>query len=429
MMEPTTLTTPKDNLKTESIERRRSNASDALPQSALSLGRYELLTPIGHGAYGVVFTAKDTITTESVAVKKVLNVFGDPKETKRTLREIKILRHMKASPYVVKLREIMTPKARDFKDIHLVMDLHESDLAHILDDVKLTPTQTKILMYQLLLGLKHLHQANIIHRDLRPRNLLVNGFGPPKTVAEKLASPKGSPSSRKGSLVGSFCKRADGTVLELKPIEDSAPPPQRIPRLYICDFGMGRAAGIRLSMLDCTTTRWYRAPEGFFGINDYSAAVDIWSAGCIFAEMFGFKNFLKGKSESDQLKLLFEFFGEIPPEIVEHTKRKDVRNLAAQFTNHDRVSFASALPGIEPAAVDLLEKMMQVDGKLRISAADALKHPYFDGVEEEMGIQVENQVEVQLEPFGFAQEDGDEDDVKEALIQELMLYNNAPNFS
>ena len=137
---------------------------------------YKPLENIGIGAYGVVCSAIHEKTNDKVAIKKIPNVFEALTITKRTYREIKILKHFKHDN-IISIREILKPSEsyKDFKEIYVVFDLMESDLHKIIyTDQELTEEHIRYFLYQILRGLKYIHSANVIHRDLKPSNLLVN---------------------------------------------------------------------------------------------------------------------------------------------------------------------------------------------------------------------------------------------------------------
>uniref|UniRef100_A0A803QF14 mitogen-activated protein kinase n=1 Tax=Cannabis sativa TaxID=3483 RepID=A0A803QF14_CANSA len=225
--------------------------------------QYEIQEMVGKGSYGVVASAIDTHTGEKVAIKKIKDVFEHVSDATRILREIKLLRLLH-HPDIVEIKHIMLPPCRrEFKDIYVVFELMESDLHHVIkanDD--LTPEHHQFFLYQLLRALKFIHTANVFHRDLKPKNILANAD----------------------------CK------------------------LKICDFGLARAAfndaPSTVFWTDYVATRWYRAPElcgSFF--SKYTHAIDIWSIGCIFAEMLTGKPLFPGKNVVNQLDLITDLTG------------------------------------------------------------------------------------------------------------------------
>jgi serine/threonine protein kinase len=188
--------------------------------------------PAGSGAYGTVVIADDTNKGNQVAIKKIERAFEHKLFTKRTLRELKILRLL-SHENVVQLKTIQRPKDKaSFDEIYAVFEVMETDLGSIIkSQQELSIAHIQFFLYQVLRGMKYIHSAGILHRDLKPRNLLVNG-------------------------------NCD---------------------LKICDFGLSRADIPELyeagAMTDYISTRWYRAPELLLGSEDYTNSVDMWSIG------------------------------------------------------------------------------------------------------------------------------------------------------
>jgi len=207
--------------------------------------RYELIDAIGQGAYGIVCAARDKKTRKNVAVKKIHRLFEHETFCKRTLREILILREI-SHENIIRLRGLMQPCMSKFNDIYVVFDLMETDLASIIKSPQsLSNEHIQFFIYQILRGLKYLHSREILHRDLKPRNILVN----------------------------SNCD------------------------LRICDFGLAKLSNelsgpSSSAMTDYVATRWYRPPEVILGSKTYSFAVDIWAVGCILGELFFTKTFV-----------------------------------------------------------------------------------------------------------------------------------------
>ncbi|CAI0431980.1 unnamed protein product [Linum tenue] len=250
--------------------------------------QYDIQEVVGKGSYGIVASAIDTHTGEKVAIKKMNNVFEHVSDATRILREIKLLRLLR-HPDIVEIKHIMLPPSpREFKDIYVVFELMESDLHQVIklnDD--LTPDHHQFFLYQLLRGLKYIHSAHVFHRDLKPKNILANAD----------------------------CK------------------------LKLCDFGLARVsfsnAPSAIFWTDYVATRWYRAPElcGSFSskvciwillklnmllLNStlYTPAIDIWSIGCIFAELVTGKPLFPGKNVVHQLDLITDLLGTPPPATI-----------------------------------------------------------------------------------------------------------------
>jgi mitogen-activated protein kinase 7 len=227
--------------------------------------RYKIIREIGSGAYGIVCAAKDLeaepkSANEEVAIKKVQRVFEKSILAKRALREIKLLRHFQNHENITSILDMDIADITNFNEIYLIQELMEADLHQIIrSEQPLTDAHFQYFIYQICRGLKYIHSANVLHRDLKPGNLLVN---------------------------------AD---CELK----------------ICDFGLARGLSDSSSgfMTEYVATRWYRAPEIMLSFKSYTKAIDMWSVGCIFAELLGGKPLFKGRDYVDQLNQILNILG------------------------------------------------------------------------------------------------------------------------
>ncbi|CAM8943684.1 unnamed protein product [Rhodiola kirilowii] len=337
--------------------------------------QYEVQEVVGKGSYGVVGSAIDTHTGEKVAIKKINDVFEHVSDATRILREIKLLRLIR-HPDIVEIRHIMLPPSRrEFKDIYVVFELMESDLHQVIkanDD--LTPEHHQFFLYQLLRGLKYIHTANVFHRDLKPKNILANAD----------------------------CK------------------------LKICDFGLARVsfndAPSAIFWTDYVATRWYRAPElcgSFF--SKYTPAIDIWSIGCIFAEMLSGKPLFPGKNVVHQLDLMTDFLGTPPPETVARIRNEKARRYLASMRKKPPVTFSKKFPNADPLALRLLERLLAFDPKERPSAEEALADPYFHvlaNVDREPSTTPISKLE-----FEFERRKLTKDDVRELIYREILEYH------
>ncbi|KAF5803636.1 putative mitogen-activated protein kinase CMGC-MAPK family [Helianthus annuus] len=338
-------------------------------------GRYQLLEVVGKGSYGVVGSATDTHTGEKVAIKKINDVFEHVSDATRILREIKLLRLLR-HPDVVEIRHIMLPPSRrEFRDIYVVFELMESDLHQVIranDD--LTPEHHQFFLYQLLRGLKYIHSANVYHRDLKPKNILANAD----------------------------CK------------------------LKICDFGLARVsfndAPTAIFWTDYVATRWYRAPElcgSFF--SKYTPAIDIWSIGCIFAEMLMGKPLFPGKNVVHQLDLMTDLLGTPPPETIARIRNEKARRYLNNMRKKQPIPFTQKFSNVDPLALKLLERLLAFDPKDRPSAEESLADPYFNGlsnVDREPSTQPISKLE-----FEFERRKLGKDDVRELIYREILEYH------
>ncbi|KAJ6306739.1 hypothetical protein OIU78_021952 [Salix suchowensis] len=337
--------------------------------------RYKIQEVIGKGSYGVVCSAIDTHTGEKVAIKKIHDIFEHISDAARILREIKLLRLLR-HPDIVEIKHIMLPPSRrDFKDIYVVFELMESDLHQVIkanDD--LTREHYQFFLYQLLRALKYIHTANVYHRDLKPKNILANAN----------------------------CK------------------------LKICDFGLARVAfndtPSTIFWTDYVATRWYRAPElcgSFF--SKYTPAIDIWSIGCIFAEVLTGKPLFPGKNVVHQLDLMTDLLGTPSLDTISRVRNDKARRYLTSMRKKPPVPFAQKFPNADPLALCLLERLLAFDPKDRPTAEEALGDPYFKGlskVEREPSCQPITKMEFEFERRRVTKED-----IRELIFREILEYH------
>ncbi|GMI99515.1 MAP kinase 9 [Hibiscus trionum] len=337
--------------------------------------RYQVQEVIGKGSYGVVASAIDTHTGEKVAIKKINDVFEHVSDATRILREVKLLRLLR-HPDVVQIKHIMLPPSRrEFRDIYVIFELMESDLHQVIranDD--LTPEHHQFFLYQLLRSLKYIHAANVFHRDLKPKNILANAD----------------------------CK------------------------LKICDFGLARVsfndAPSAIFWTDYVATRWYRAPElcgSFF--SKYTPAIDIWSIGCIFAEMLIGKPLFPGKNVVHQLDLMTDLLGTPSAESISKIRNEKARRYLSSMRRKQPVPFSQKFPNADPLALRLLQRLLAFDPKERPTAEEALADPYFYGlanVDREPTTQPISKLEFEFERRKLAK-----DDVRELIYREILEYH------
>ncbi|GAB2289769.1 Mitogen-activated protein kinase 9 [Dionaea muscipula] len=337
--------------------------------------RYLVQEVVGKGSYGVVGSAIDAHTGERVAIKKINDVFEHVSDATRILREIKLLRLLQ-HPDIVEIKHIMLPPSRrEFSDIYVVFELMESDLHQVIKaNNDLTPEHCHFFLYQLLRGLKYIHAANVFHRDLKPKNILAN----------------------------SDCK------------------------LKICDFGLARVsfndAPSAIFWTDYVATRWYRAPElcgSFF--SKYTPAIDIWSIGCIFAEMLTGKPLFPGKNVVHQLDLMTDLLGTPPPEAISRIRNEKARRYLGSMRKKQPIPFSHKFPGVDPLALGLLERLLAFDPKDRPSAQEALADPYFYGLAN-VDLEPSTQPISKLE-FEFERRKLTKDDVRELIYREILEYH------
>lgn len=294
---------------------------------------FQLKSLLGEGAYGIVCSAIHKPTGEIVAIKKI-EPFEKPLFALRTLREIKILKHFQHEN-IISIFDIQRPDSfENFHEVYIIQELMQTDLHRVIQTQRLTDDHIQYFIYQTLRGVKMLHGSNVIHRDLKPSNLLIN----------------------------SNCD------------------------LKICDFGLARIleeggsnekeqqAGM---MTEYVATRWYRAPEVMLTAAKYSRAMDVWSVGCILAELFRGAPLFPGRDYRHQLLLVFSVIGTPRGRELECVESSRARDYIASLPQHRPTEDWSVLfPKASESGIDLLKRMLVFDPRQRITAAEALAHPY-----------------------------------------------------
>eukprot|EP00468_Gymnochlora_sp_CCMP2014_P008000 CAMPEP_0167753624 /NCGR_PEP_ID=MMETSP0110_2-20121227/7819_1 /TAXON_ID=629695 /ORGANISM="Gymnochlora sp., Strain CCMP2014" /LENGTH=405 /DNA_ID=CAMNT_0007639415 /DNA_START=833 /DNA_END=2050 /DNA_ORIENTATION=- len=292
--------------------------------------RYELKSTLGHGAYGHVASAYDQITKQKVAIKRVDRLLDDETDAKRILREVKILRHLRKHPNIVKLIDFFIEPDKDFNVVYIVFELMQTDLRKIIQSKnKLEKVHHQYITYQLLCGLKYMHSANIWHRDLKPANLLLN---------------------------------ANST-------------------LKICDFGLSRGVDELSVVTDYVVTRWYRAPEVMV-CDTYDEKIDVWAVGCILAELHGRKPAFRGSDSRDQVSEYLKVLGAPKPDdtsfITNEHAKKFVENFACRLSSENKLP--SKYKDMSKDAMNLMMSMLQFNPHKRISVDKALEHPFYTDI-------------------------------------------------
>ncbi|XP_051974984.1 mitogen-activated protein kinase 12-like isoform X1 [Xyrauchen texanus] len=286
--------------------------------------RYNDLIQIGTGAYGTVCSAIDRKTGVRVAIKKLHRPFQSRLFAKRAYRELRLLKHMKHEN-VIGLLDVFTSEILldRFQDFYLVMPFMGTDLGKLMKMERLSEDRVQFLVYQILRGLKYIHSAGIIHRDLKPGNLAVN------------------------------------QDCELK----------------ILDFGLARQADSE--MTGYVVTRWYRAPEVILNWMHYSQTVDIWSVGCIMAEMLLGRPLFKGNDHLDQLREIMKITGTPAPDFIVKLQSQDAKNYLRGLPKVPKKDLKIIFFKASTEAVSALERMLVLDPEKRASAAEALELPLF----------------------------------------------------
>eukprot|EP01121_Diplochlamys_sp_Union-15-3_P016096 TRINITY_DN5416_c0_g2_i2.p1 TRINITY_DN5416_c0_g2~~TRINITY_DN5416_c0_g2_i2.p1 ORF type:complete len:317 (-),score=57.00 TRINITY_DN5416_c0_g2_i2:56-961(-) len=285
------------------------------------LSKYKKLEKIGEGTYGVVYKAKNKETGQLIALKKIRLEHEDEGVPSTAIREISILRELK-HPNVVDLLDVINLSSKLF----LVFEFLDQDLKKYIDMVQVVdPLLVKSYMHQLLDGMLFCHTHRILRRDLKPQNLLIDKSG----------------------------------------------------ALKIADFGLARAFCVPLRQYTHeVVTLWYRAPEVLLGSKEYSAPLDIWSIGCIFAELVTKRALFPGDSEIDQIYRIFRTLGTPSEEDWPGVTKLD--NYRVNFPKWKKQPLNEVVPKMDPQGLNLLKSMLIYQPSKRISAKAALQHPYFN---------------------------------------------------
>jgi len=286
--------------------------------------RYQKLEKVGEGTYGLVYKAKDKQMGVLVALKKIRLESEDEGTPSTAVREISILKQLK-HPNIVQLRDVIHTET----SLTLVFEYLDQDLKNYLDacgEKGIDDYTIKSFLYQLLQGIAYCHQNHVLHRDLKPQNLLINMEG------------------------------------ELK----------------LADFGLARGFGIPVKKYTHeVVTLWYRPPDVLLGSTKYSTQVDIWGVACIFAEMSTGRPLFCGASDPDQLVKIFKIMGTPSvkdwPDLVNLPDYKKIAKLPV----YKPKKLSTLVPRLDKQGIDLLSKMLQYDPAKRLSAKEAMKHPYF----------------------------------------------------
>ncbi|KAM7267858.1 hypothetical protein ACFE04_010024 [Oxalis oulophora] len=288
--------------------------------------QYEKVEKIGEGTYGVVYKARDRKTNETIALKKIRLEQEDEGVPSTAIREISLLKEMNHGN-IVRLQDVVHSEKR----LYLVFEYLDLDLKKHMDstpDFAKDPRVVKTFLYQILRGIAYCHSHRVLHRDLKPQNLLIDR----RTNALKLA-----------------------------------------------DFGLARAFGIPVrTFTHEVVTLWYRAPEILLGSRHYSTPVDIWSVGCIFAEMVNQRPLFPGDSEIDELFKIFRIMG--TPNEDTWPGVTSMPDYKSAFPKWPSKNLESLVPTLDPLGIDLLTKMLAMDPSKRITARSALEHDYFKDI-------------------------------------------------
>ncbi|KAM4818786.1 cyclin-dependent kinase 16 isoform 4-T5 [Thomomys bottae] len=285
------------------------------------LETYIKLDKLGEGTYATVYKGKSKLTDNLVALKEI-RLEHEEGAPCTAIREVSLLKDLKHAN-IVTLHDIIHTE----KSLTLVFEYLDKDLKQYLDDCGniINMHNVKLFLFQLLRGLAYCHRQKVLHRDLKPQNLLINERG------------------------------------ELK----------------LADFGLARAKSIPTKTYSNeVVTLWYRPPDILLGSTDYSTQIDMWGVGCIFYEMATGRPLFPGSTVEEQLHFIFRILGtpteETWPGILSNEEFKTYN-----YPKYRAEALLSHAPRLDSDGADLLTKLLQFEGRNRISAEDAMKHPFF----------------------------------------------------
>lgn len=350
--------------------------------------KYQILRTLGKGTYGSVCEARDSLRGEKVAIKSVNALFEDSVEAKHMLREISIMRTLD-HPNIIKVHDILIPPdSTEFNSMYIAMEYAESDLKKLVKSATfLDRNQIRFLMYQAICGCRYMHSANILHRDLKPANILINS-----NCSLKICDFGLSRSYRR-----------------LNQFQDQAA------SLNAMDVDQGNSPsfreGVRRVLTGHVVTRWYRAPEVILLEKEYGKKMDIWSLGCVLAEMLGMMRenansaaerspLFPGRScfplspdlrtnstragypcsERDQLSMIFDVIGTPVVQDTQFITDEKALNYVRSFPHIPARDLRDFYPACTPDELDLLSKFLTFSPEKRIALEEALEHPYFAAV-------------------------------------------------
>lgn len=352
---------------------------------ALASTRYVALRELGRGAYGVVVAARDRCSGgKVVAVKRIRGCLRTYPMATRTLRELKVLRLLQGHENIIRVEDVLLPGGEKeglwgFDDTFVVFELMPADLGRMIrSSTEVSEHHVKFFMFQLLRGVHYMHSCNVLHRDLKPSNILIN----------------------------QACE------------------------LRICDFGLARAAfGAEADTLfwtDYVATRWYRAPELIMEDHTmYSTAIDMWSVGCIFAELLsGGRVLFPGTVGEEQFQLITAILGSPPSQFIARMRNPAARRLLTQLASPPRAGsgLRASFPNVPDDAMDLLEKLLVFDQDSRISALDALCLPYFSSYRH-LGLGSAVATPLPQEEFEFEQGRLSPAEMRSEFLREILTYH------
>ncbi|ODQ81949.1 hypothetical protein BABINDRAFT_32129 [Babjeviella inositovora NRRL Y-12698] len=310
--------------------------------------RYQVQLVLGKGSYGTVCSAIDTIAPTScggtstspgphyLAIKKVSNIFHKEVLLKRAIRELKLMRHFKGHKNIINLVDLDIIYIKPYDGLYCFQELVDYDLARVIHSaVQFSEFHVQSFLYQILCGLKYIHSADVIHRDLKPGNILVTTQG----------------------------------------------------SIKICDFGLARGVNPKFfrtrsaNITNYVATRWYRAPELILSNKNYTKSIDMWAVGCIFAELYGRRPLFVGNDQIHQINEILKVLGTPPRDVfTRYGSHKACDFFSPPKPQYRAIPWSHVYPYASELAHDLLENLLDWDPELRLEIQQCINHPYLNAV-------------------------------------------------
>ncbi|GME79608.1 unnamed protein product [Ambrosiozyma monospora] len=333
---------------------------------------------MGKGSYGTVCSAIDTYSKDKamVAIKKVTSIFNKDVLLKRAIRELKLMTFFKGHKNIINLVDLDIVYRKPYDGLYCFQELADYDLGRVIhSSIQFSEFHIQSFFYQILCGLKYIHSADVIHRDLKPGNILVTSQGV----------------------------------------------------LKICDFGLARGIGAQYmnyahkssNITNYVATRWYRAPELILSRNHYGKEIDMWSAGCVLAELYGRKPLFMAKDQTEQIREICKVLGKPSKDVMTSYGSNGTWEFFSSNNFHfETVEWRMIYPHASPQACDLLLSLVCWDKKQRYTVAESIAHPFLRKVR---NFDEEPIVGKQFD-FSFEWKLHNENELKSLLSEEVMQF-------
>ena len=329
--------------------------------------RFRFLRLLGQGSYGVVFEAFERKSGKCVAVKRIDRLFDSVTHTKRVLREIRLLSRLHHENITNLIDIAATTSFKDFNAIYIAMDLMDTDLCELMEKTsQLRIDHHRFIIYQIARALKYMHSANVVHRDIKPGNLFIDS----------------------------------------------------LTRVKIGDFGLARVVDDPYApdlQNEAILTRWYRAPEVLLNMKNYGSPMDIWSVGCVLAEMMLGRVLFQGQSNINMLTLMVEVLGSPTNRDFQEITNPSARKFMDALPVHGSGCFDELFKSYDPDEVDLLRRMLTWNPERRITVEEILRHQFLQQFHDPF----DEPVAVPMADFEFEKPQFSAEDLKRLLWAEV----------